>query len=430
MATRQLPLSCKEAQPLTGHHEYQALWGTIPLYNLALILCKISIAIQYYRVFRNPPVQRIIKVVLVFLVIYGSWAILNTIFTCVPVRKYWDLTVKGGHCINRNSLTFANAGINIISDITLLAIPIVLLRGLQIPRRQKYILVGVFACGSIACVMSIIRLKSLYEIGHAPLERQSSMFPPCPPIRSFPLHTPEPRPLPGLSLNPTEKTSPQLTISPVDGVNIAIWSCIEINVGIICASVPAIKALIVQVFPKLMLSYIYPSHNRNHYGAPRQGTGATATIVDGRLPVRSHRDDEARDDKPGHLASSSYPSPASPLSSIADSDEYNIKSKNQSRSRSLGQTRITVRQSFELNEMSTRPGGDLETGGAEGRSTGEERGSGIDMMDHQRRSRDDGSESDLVAQTGWRADCYAVPMPAPVKRWGDGSASRWSRNRG
>lgn len=152
----------------------QALWGTIPLYNLALILCKISIAIQYYRVFRTPAVQRMLKGIFAFLIVYGLWTIIGNILTCVPVQKYWDFTVTDGVCLDRNAITFVNAGMNIVTDLTLLAIPILLLRRLQITRRQKYILMGVFACGGLACAMSIIRLKSLYQIGHAPLERQSS----------------------------------------------------------------------------------------------------------------------------------------------------------------------------------------------------------------------------------------------------------------
>lgn len=154
----------------------QALWGTIPLYNVAIIFCKLSIAVQYYRVFRTPALQRLLQGVFVFLVIYGLWAVLGTIFTCYPVSKYWDFTVQGGKCLDRNAITYANAGINIATDVVLLAIPIPLLKNLQISRKQKYILMGVFFCGAFATAMSIIRLKALYEIGIAPQEQQSSKY--------------------------------------------------------------------------------------------------------------------------------------------------------------------------------------------------------------------------------------------------------------
>jgi hypothetical protein len=51
-------------------------------------------------------------------------------------------------------------------------------------------------------------------------------------------------------------------------VDIAIWSNIEVNVGIICASLPAIKPVVSRFFPHLLSSNrskpIYPSHTRNH----------------------------------------------------------------------------------------------------------------------------------------------------------------------
>lgn len=139
---------------------------------MALIFCKLSIAFQYFRLFRSPSIHKALIGVISFLVVYGLWAIIGTIFTCYPVQKYWDPAVEGV-CLNRNAITFANAGINICSDLTLLIIPIPLLKSLQLPRRQKYVLVGVFLCGGLACTMSIIRLWSLYEIGHAAPPQQS-----------------------------------------------------------------------------------------------------------------------------------------------------------------------------------------------------------------------------------------------------------------
>jgi hypothetical protein len=47
-----------------------------------------------------------------------------------------------------------------------------------------------------------------------------------------------------------------------------MWSCIEINTAIICASVPAVKPLVVKFFPKLLLSEMY---KRTNYYANRSG---------------------------------------------------------------------------------------------------------------------------------------------------------------
>lgn len=77
--------------------------------------------------------------------------------------------------MDKNIITFANAGINIASDLVLAIIPIPLLWKLQIPKKQKFILTSLFGLGMFASVMSIVRLSSLQQIAVAPPEEQSGM---------------------------------------------------------------------------------------------------------------------------------------------------------------------------------------------------------------------------------------------------------------
>ena len=59
----------------------------------------------------------------------------------------------------------------------------------------------------------------------------------------------------------------------VQGVDIALFSGLEINVAIICASVPALKPLVVKMFPKMLLSDLYARSKRAYYpGAENIGT--------------------------------------------------------------------------------------------------------------------------------------------------------------
>ena len=156
----------------------QSLWITVPIYNLALILCKLSIVVQCYRIFRTSKVQRFLQVYFVILVIYGLWTFFSSIFVCIPVAAYWGETIGiTGRCMDRNAVTFANAALNIVSDFVIVAIPISLLRKLQIPRKQKYILMGVFGAGVFASVTPIVRLHSLYVIGKTEFTKQSSKAP-------------------------------------------------------------------------------------------------------------------------------------------------------------------------------------------------------------------------------------------------------------
>lgn len=46
-------------------------------------------------------------------------------------------------------MRYAFAGINIVNDIVLLVAPMPFLKGLQIARRVKFVLMGVFAAGGV-----------------------------------------------------------------------------------------------------------------------------------------------------------------------------------------------------------------------------------------------------------------------------------------
>jgi hypothetical protein len=58
----------------------------------------------------------------------------------------------------------------------------------------------------------------------------------------------------GSSTNPT-----------YDQTDVSIWSTVEINIGIICASMPALRVLLVRIFPALGGSS-YDSSKYNNYG--------------------------------------------------------------------------------------------------------------------------------------------------------------------
>ncbi|KAK0728827.1 hypothetical protein B0T26DRAFT_638721 [Lasiosphaeria miniovina] len=262
----------------------QALWATIPIYNLALMLCKLSITVQCYRVLRTPRTARFLRVYMGVLAAYGAWSVLGNVFVCWPVGFYWlepTGTLRGA-CMDKGAVTFSNAALNIASDLVLIAVPVSLLWRLQLPRRQKMVLVCLFSGSAFACVTSIVRLHALYTIAVAPPAEQS-----------------------------------------VEGVDIAIWSSIEINVGIICASLPALKPLAAKLFPRLLLSGLYA---RTKEAAPSGGREA----VGGSSGSGSHggrRSDHtaSEDAHSGHRAeirvSQSFEMTSAPATAVPDTTD-------------------------------------------------------------------------------------------------------------
>lgn len=68
------------------------------------------------------------------------------IFQCVPRRKIWDQSVPG-KCISLNVLYIAPAGINIVSDLLIWALPTILVFRLKMTLKNKLAMVAVFGTG-------------------------------------------------------------------------------------------------------------------------------------------------------------------------------------------------------------------------------------------------------------------------------------------
>lgn len=118
-----------------------------------------------------------------------------------------------------------------------MALPVKTLLGIQRPNREKFALIIVFSLGIFSCIASIVRLHS---------------------IRIY-----------------TESKDPFF-----DSVPINLWSMIEVNIGIWCASIPALKALISRGQRERSRATGYKYHSRDKSGPSRisaKKTGASSS---------------------------------------------------------------------------------------------------------------------------------------------------------
>ncbi|PKY03164.1 putative integral membrane protein [Aspergillus campestris IBT 28561] len=203
--------------------QMMCFWASVPIYQASLITTKASILLQYRRVFSTTPRMRFACWCLIgFLVVYGVWVFISAWLNCIPVAKFWDDDIPG-YCLNKKALWFSNSGIHIFTDVLLLIYPMPVLRSLQLPKRQKFAIMGVFALGIFVLITSILRLKSLLVISN--------------------------------SADPT-----------YDNPSAATWSAVECNVAIICACLPATKAFISRLVPRFFSTggntYKYQSRSK------------------------------------------------------------------------------------------------------------------------------------------------------------------------
>lgn len=119
------------------------------LYKVVVALYRISFLCLYLRIFVDRAFRLLCKLGIAFTALCNIAFIIATIFQCLPVRAIWDKTVKHPHCIDSEVFWFSYAMINIVSDVTILALPIRQILKLQLSWRDKLGLMGVFLMGSL-----------------------------------------------------------------------------------------------------------------------------------------------------------------------------------------------------------------------------------------------------------------------------------------
>ena len=125
-------------------------WTGLLVYYLCLLFIKISILLQYLRIFTQPRFRLPCFIVMGFCVSFSVWTIISNFILCTPVQWFWDrMSSPNGHCINENIVWFTNAAVNIATDIAIVILPIPSIRGLNLPSRQKKALMVVFGLAGL-----------------------------------------------------------------------------------------------------------------------------------------------------------------------------------------------------------------------------------------------------------------------------------------
>ncbi|TVY75316.1 Satratoxin biosynthesis SC1 cluster protein 4 [Fusarium oxysporum f. sp. cubense] len=200
----------------------QAFYASVLVYNVAMCLVKIGILLQYRRVFAIPILQALSFYGLVIMVAWTiTIAFLNALI-CVPVAKFWNSTMPG-HCTDPLTVWYVMAGFNLVTDVTVFCMPLPVIGSLNIPRRQKIMLLAIFSIGFLTCAISIYRIRTL-------------------------------------------KTAASTKDSSWDNIDAAIWSFLEVTLAIIASCLPTLRPLFSKLMPKLFASSFGRSNRPSDYG--------------------------------------------------------------------------------------------------------------------------------------------------------------------
>lgn len=175
------------------------------LYIAVQVLAKISLLLIYQRIYPSSKFQRICTLGIAFVATHGLAFIFTIFFQCKPIKSSWD-PATNKNCLSAPAIGFAGAGFSIVEDLVIIFLPLPQLLRLQVRTTQKIALIFMFSIGSFACITSIVRLKYLS----------------------------------------TFQNSTDLTWENTD---ILVWSILEIEVTVICACLPTLRPLFVEMIP-------------------------------------------------------------------------------------------------------------------------------------------------------------------------------------
>ncbi|KAI2465136.1 integral membrane protein [Annulohypoxylon bovei var. microspora] len=223
-------------------------------YKLTLNLTKASVLLLYLRIFLQRWFKISCYVLLSIILGYMVATTASSIWQCTPISRAWDKSVPGT-CISITGNWYANAGFSIATDIAILVLPMQPIYRSNLPTKQKWALIIVFALGIFVTITSILRMQTL-------------------------------------DFSSTSS-------DPTYDVASSTWTVIEENVAIICACLPMCKGPLNYLFPSIFASAprrvsagFKPSQHSNNssrsYWAPMRGDremlSTRVTCVQGRKP--------------------------------------------------------------------------------------------------------------------------------------------------
>ena len=133
-------------------NEFQWLNISAIVYGIVLFLIKLSILLQYLRIFvptRKGNMSLFIAIhVTIWIVFLFYFAItVVEIFLCTPRKKIWNPLLPRGHCLDQNAPYLGTGIFNIISDFAILVLPIAPIWKLQMAVKKKLMIAAIFAAG-------------------------------------------------------------------------------------------------------------------------------------------------------------------------------------------------------------------------------------------------------------------------------------------
>jgi hypothetical protein len=201
----------QDVPPQIVFDSFKISFFTLIAYQLALTFTKYSILVFYLRVFPAKREQWLTWGTIIFVAVFSTPLLAGDIFQCNPITGEPFLTARV-MCFQARPVLIASSVLHTVTDAWMILMVIPVVSTLNIPRKQKWALMGVLSLGIFVIMASIARITALLGIGNDVID-----------------------------------------ITWVIAI-FDIWSVLETCIGIICACAPTIRPLLHKVFPNFLAS--------------------------------------------------------------------------------------------------------------------------------------------------------------------------------
>lgn len=204
------------------------------LYNPALMATKTSILVFYLTLAKMMKAFKWSAVGLLVVVNVAGLALsLLNFFQCTPLSAlFLQPHPADSQCVDIVTLYLSSAPLNIATDLCILLLPMPVLKSMRLPRKQKIILYITFGFGVFVTAVDVVRVSYLQGAALTRLnDVQAGRNP---------------------GSDSTRNQEEQLGDFAWTVSLSFMWSAIEVNVGIMCACVPALKPLVTKLMPNML----------------------------------------------------------------------------------------------------------------------------------------------------------------------------------
>ncbi|KAF3481394.1 uncharacterized protein GIQ15_04153 [Arthroderma uncinatum] len=187
---------------------FKVFYAYVLSYKALISLAKISVGLFLLRIFQAPVFRyTTYAIIAVNAAIAITWILVDA-FHCIPVHLAWTAWKmdETGKCIDFITATYVNGFVNITVDTIMVSMPIYEVLKLKLSHRRKIGVALMFGMGLLLTAVGVVRVIILFQ------------------------HD--------VTKNPTYEMAP-----------LNYWSMIECQMAIVCACLPATRAILIHFLP-------------------------------------------------------------------------------------------------------------------------------------------------------------------------------------